>query len=137
MTSILRQAGGEAITVGWDRPSPLRFPPSPRFSHHTPPRTLNFDFIKLQEHLQPGGNACIMFREATSFDEARSCSARNSTGERRKKKKQRTDKVKKREETKKKEREEARKEAEKENQREKKTPVANSSHRQTTLISGY
>lgn len=54
-----------------------------------------------------------------------------------KKKKQRTDKVKKREETKKKEREEARKEAEKENQREKKTPVANSSHRQTTLISGY
>lgn len=58
-------------------------------------------------------------------------------GERRKKKKQRTDKVKKREETKKKEREEARKEAEKENQREKETRVANSSHRQTTLISGY
>lgn len=54
-----------------------------------------------------------------------------------KKKKQRTDKVKKREETKKKEREEARKEAEKENQREKETRVANSSHRQTTLISGY
>lgn len=80
MTSILRQAGGEAITVGWDRPSP--FPPSPRFSHHTPPRTLNFDFIKLQEHLQPGGNACIMLREATSFDEARSSSAWNSTGKR-------------------------------------------------------
>ena len=40
----------------------------------------------------PGGNACIMLREAASFDEARSCLAWNSTGgeknfEKRKKKK--------------------------------------------------
>lgn len=59
MTSILRQARGRSNhrRLG----STIPGSPSPAIlTPHTPPRTLNFDFIKLQEHLQPGGNACIM-----------------------------------------------------------------------------
>ena len=124
---------------------------------HTHPRTLNFDFIKLQEHLQPGGNACIMLREATSFDEARSCSAWNSTGKRRKKRErerkgkgkkdnereQGTKREKKREQRDQgmgregRSRERKSKEGGKERERERERRMANSPHQQTTLISGY
>lgn len=78
MTSILRQAGGEAITVGWDRPSPFSTLPAILTPHPRGLWTLTLSNYRSTFH--PGGNACIMLREATSFDEARSCLAWNSTG---------------------------------------------------------
>lgn len=69
MTSILRQTGGEAITVGGVRPPPSPTPsPPPRLvpvpailALHT--RTLNFDFvgIKASNVSQVGGRPCFVY----------------------------------------------------------------------------
>lgn len=70
MTSILRQTGGEAITVGGVRPppSPTPSPPPPRLvpvpailALHT--RTLNFDFVGIKaSNVSQVGRRAAMFR---------------------------------------------------------------------------
>ena len=93
----------------------------------------------------PGGNACIMLREAASFDEARSCLAWNSTGgektlKKEKKKKERKGKRKKKRERMKRKKgegggekeERGKKRGERLHHRE-----FNAILNQTTLISGY
>lgn len=57
MTSILRQAGGEAITVGGVRPPPSALA---ILALHT--RTLNFDFVGIK-----AGNVSQVGRRAAMF----------------------------------------------------------------------